>query len=229
MNDRNLERKDSDKIVKNYRFLLFDMDGTLADTSEGVYAGLDYAIQKLCLRQLSESEKHMFLGPPLKTTFIRVYSMTEKEAEQATAAFREYYSRDGVLQCSPYPGIRETLEQLYQSDYKLFVATSKPTPFAEAIVKKFCLNGIFAAVIGSNLDNTRSKKAEIIQYILDNYCEQEKRYCLMVGDTKNDIDGANECSIDSAGVLYGFGTREELIISNATYIITTPSELLNIV
>ena len=211
---------------KTYSCLLFDMDGTIADTSEGIYNGLRYMARKLGLAELSEDVMHTFLGPPLGPSLMRAYGMSEEEANDAVSVFREYYSKTGVMECSPYPGFCETVRKLSEAGVMIFVATSKPTPFAENIAAKFGIKDYFTEVVGSNLDNTRTKKHEVIQYILDNY-DVSKADCLMIGDKHNDVDGAKACGIDSLGVPYGFGSREELEGAGATYLVDTPEEILS--
>ena len=213
----------SDK--KTYPCLLFDMDGTIADTSEGIYKGLRYMAGKLGIEELPEDVMHTFLGPPLTGSLMKAYGMTEDAAVEAVRVYREYYSVTGVMECNPYPGFCETVKKLADNGVKIFVATSKPTPFAEKIVEKFGLGDCFTAVIGSNIDNTRSKKAEVIQYILDTY-GLDKNECLMIGDKSNDIDGAKACGIDSLAVTYGFGSLEELEDAGPTYIVGSPEEIL---
>ena len=214
----------SDKKI--YSCLLFDMDGTIADTSEGIYNGLRYMALKIGIPALSEDVMHTFLGPPLVGSLMKAYSMTEEEAVVAVKIYREYYSKTGVMECSPYPGFCETVKKLADSGVKLYVATSKPTPFAEQIVEKFGLGDCFTAVIGSNIDNTRSKKAEVIQYILDTY-GLDKSDCLMIGDKSNDIDGAKTCGIDSLGVTYGFGSIEEIEGAGPNFIVAAPEDILS--
>lgn len=210
---------------KTYSCLLFDMDGTIADTSEGIYNGLRYMALKIGIPALPEDVMHTFLGPPLIGSLMRAYGMTEDEAVVAVKIYREYYSKTGVMECNPYPGFCEMVRALKDAGVKVFVATSKPTPFAEQIVEKFGIKDCFVAVIGSNIDNTRTKKAEVIQYILDTY-GLDKEDCLMIGDKSNDIDGARACGIDSLGVTYGFGSVEEIEGANPTYTVASPEQIL---
>lgn len=210
---------------KRYDCLLFDMDGTVADTSEGITAGLEYAVRQLNLRNLTGEQERSFLGPPLKKSFMDVYGMNDEEAAGAVSVFRKYYSAKGLMQCSPYPGLCETIRKLHAEGTRLFVATSKPTPFAQKIVEKFGITDCFDAVAGSNLDNSRGRKSDIIRYVIDSCPGGGELSWLMVGDTFNDIEGARECGIDSLGVTYGYGTREELIHAGATYIIDAPEQI----
>lgn len=199
----------------SYQYLLFDFDGTLVDTSEGILKSVKYAQTKLGLRELSHDQLVSFIGPPLKESFIRYYSMTDNDAEDAVNAFREYYSTEGVHQCALYPHVDEVLNALCADQKTLFVATSKPTKFAKMIADRFKISAYFREIVGSNLDNTREKKKEVIQYILNQYPDVDKSEFVMIGDTLNDIDGAHSCGIKAIGVTYGFGTDESLKTAEA--------------
>ena len=195
--------------MSQYKYLLFDMDGTLVNSAIGILAAVQYTQARLCLPVLEQKALVSFLGPPLKTSFQSAYSMDEASAIAATDVFREYYSAKGRFECKLYPGIKENLARWQQKGYALYVATSKPTVFARQIAEQLGIYGYFVDVVGSNLDNTRSCKQDVIQYILEQVPAPKTSF-LMIGDKSHDIIGAKACGIDSVGVTYGFGSYEEL-------------------
>lgn len=211
---------------KTYSYLLFDLDGTIADSSKGIFNGLRYMAAELGLSELPEPVMRRFLGPPLLSSLETEYGITGDKALEGINAYREYYSVTGLMECAPYPGICTTIKELGISPTKLFVATSKPTPFAEKIIDSFGLTDCFTAVVGSNLDNTRTKKAEVVSFILDTY-DLAKHECLMIGDRDSDIIGANKCGVDSLGITYGYGSIEELKSAGATFIAERPEDILS--
>lgn len=194
----------------SYKYVLFDFDGTLADTSEGILAAVRYAQEKLKLEDLTQEHMQSFIGPPLKRSFAAHYKMDDEEAESAVKVFREYYAREGVYQCELYAYVPDVLRELCSQGLVLYVATSKPTKYAQEIADRLHIAEFFEEIVGSNLDNTRDKKREIIQYILDKNKHVPLTDFVMIGDTYNDVNGAKICGIDSIGVTYGFGAEKDL-------------------
>lgn len=211
-------------ILNKYKNILFDFDGTLFDTGEGIINAVKYTIDKLKLKSIDRETIKRFVGPPLVESFMNVYGFDKEYATLCAKTFREYYSQKGLYECSPYDGIKNFLLGLKDRGYQLFVATSKPTVFAKDILKRNSMDNIFIDVVGSNLDNTRSKKGEIIEYTINNY-HLNKKETIMVGDKSNDIIGAKNNNIDSIGVLYGYGDYKELEGAGATYIVNGLEEL----
>lgn len=214
-------------VLKKYKNILFDFDGTLFDTGEGIINAVKYTIDKLKLKSIDKETIKRFVGPPLVESFMNVYGFDKEYATLCAKTFREYYSQKGLFECSPYNGIKNALLELKDNGYLLFIATSKPTVFAKDILVRNNMDNIFVDVIGSNLDNSRSKKAEIIECVIDNY-HLNKIETIMIGDKSNDIVGANNNSIDSVGVLYGYGDYQELAKEKATYIVDDIVALRNL-
>ncbi|MDR4362770.1 HAD-IA family hydrolase, partial [Bacillus anthracis] len=157
-----------------------------------------------------------FIGPPIQQSFVERYNMNEGEVERAVFYFREYLKQRGLLENNIYEGIPILLKQLKDTGNRLFIATSKPTIFAEQVIEHFQLTNYFEDIIGSNLDGTRIKKEEIIAHILQTNEELNKEEIVMIGDRKHDIIGANQNGIASIGVLYGYGSETELTEVGAT-------------
>ncbi len=208
-----------------YTTYLFDLDGTLTDPKEGIVNSVLYALKKVGIEELHISELDSFIGPPIQQSFVERYNMNEGEVERAVFYFREYLKQRGLLENNIYEGIPILLKQLKDTGNRLFIATSKPTIFAEQVIEHFQLTNYFEDIIGSNLDGTRIKKEEIIAHILQTNEELNKEEIVMIGDRKHDIIGANQNGIASIGVLYGYGSETELTEVGATHIAIDVKEL----
>lgn len=208
----------------SYKFVLFDLDGTISDPRLGIVHSVQYAAKKMKLRDVQAAEVEAHIGPPLQETFAEVFGLDEAETLSMIKFYREYFKKTGMFENVLYPGILELLETL-KSNKRLVVATSKPTEFAQKIVSYFQIDPFFELVVGSNLDGTRTTKAEIIRYILEQYGEYNREDFVMIGDRKQDIHGAFHNGIDSIGVTYGFGSPAELMDAHPSHIVDTVSEL----
>jgi phosphoglycolate phosphatase len=209
--------------LKPYNYILFDLDGTLTDPQEGIINSIQYALNRFGLKK-EDHELIQYIGPPLHHSFREIFG-TEEKAFKAIEVYREYYSEKGIFENLVYPGMLELLNDLAIKNKILFVATSKPTIYAEKIVKHYHLAHHFKAVIGSNLDGSHTDKKEIIQTILDIIPEADRKKILMIGDRKFDIIGAKYHGIDCAAVTFGYGTIDELQKEEPAYIINTIEEL----
>ena len=207
--------------------ILFDLDGTLTDPKVGIINSILYALQKLDIVEESVDELDSFIGPPLRNSFLTRYHLSEFQADKAVSFYREYFTEKGLFENVLYPGIADVLGSLHTKGFQLFVATSKPTVFADQILKHFDLDRYFTSVIGSNLDHSRSDKSEIISYALSEYCLSQDR-SVMVGDKKHDIIGAKNNCIKSIGVTYGYGSLQELLSQQPDLIIHDCVELKSV-
>ncbi|WP_026673236.1 HAD family hydrolase [Alkalihalobacterium bogoriense] len=208
-----------------YKFILFDLDGTLTDPKIGITSSVHYALTKMGIKDIDLSSLTAFIGPPLQESFQLFYSFQREQVQEAIHFYRERFVQKGIYENEMYSGIERLLSHLKTLGYTLIVATSKPTEFAIKIVEYFKIDRYFDMVIGSHLDGRRTSKAEIIQFILDSYDQENKAEFIMVGDRKHDIIGAHQCGIDSLGVLYGYGTEEELRGVEPTYIARNIEEI----
>lgn len=214
--------------MNKYTHVLFDLDGTLTDPGEGITNSVIYALGKYDISVNDRSELYKFIGPPLVESFKEFYGFSPEKAWQAVEFYREYFGDKGLYENCVYNGIREVLNKLNANGVKLYVATSKPTVYTLKILEKFQLLEYFEIVSGSAMDEKNSDKATIIKYAVEKGCIPCEQ-ALMVGDRKFDILGAKANNMDSVGVLFGYGDKEELTQAEATYIVETPEELLNIV
>jgi len=210
--------------MRKLRNILFDLDGTIIDPKEGIINSIIYSLDKMGLEEKETEQLRKFIGPPLVDSYIKYYNLNIEQANKAVSFYREYYSKKGIYQNGLYDNVKEMLLELKDLGYNLFIATSKPTFFAGKIIDFYGINHLFEEVIGSNLDNTRKDKFEIIKFILHKY-NLEKSQTIMIGDTKFDIVGAKKNNIKAIGVTYGYGTQRELEKEEAEFIIENIKEL----
>lgn len=198
--------------------LLFDLDGTLTDPKTGITRSVQFALSSFGITVAEPDSLCGFIGPPLKDSFMHFYGMSDEDAVLAVAKYREYYAQRGIFENVVYPGISQMLSALQNAGKRMFLATSKPTVYAEKILHHFGLDPYFEFVSGSNLDLTRCDKAEVISYALE-HTGISPSGSVMVGDRFHDIIGAKKNGLEAAGVLYGYGSREELMRHGAEYIV----------
>ena len=206
--------------------LLFDLDGTLTDPFEGITKCIQFAFKTLD-RPIPASETLRWcIGPPLKQSFKKLLSTDdERLSEKALALYRERFGTKGLYENKPYKGISDLLAMLVAQQNTLFVATAKPTIYAEKIIANFGLSPYFKQVFGSELDGTRTDKSELISHILQKESIPASQ-AVMIGDRKHDIQGAKTNGLQCIGVLWGYGDRKELEMAGADRLITTPLDLI---
>ncbi|MBQ5999183.1 MAG: HAD-IA family hydrolase [Treponema sp.] len=207
-------------------YVFFDLDGTLTDSQPGIYDSLRIMLGHFGITKTDEELKP-FLGPALWDSLPMYCGFTHEQCKEAVKVFREHYFSKGIYNNRVYDGIVPLLEELKAAGKKLVIATGKPTEQAEIVVNHFDLAKYFDFIAGSSLDTSRSKKSQVIAYALQNlnFGENDKRRILMVGDRKNDIDGAHENGLKVAAVLYGYGSRPEFEKAGADYIVDSVAEL----
>lgn len=208
------------------KYLLFDLDGTLTDPVEGITNSVIYALERFNICVHDRRELYPYIGPPLTDSFMRCHGLTSEQAVQALAYYREYFGDKGMFENAPYDGIAELLETLRDRGYTLLIATSKPEEFTVQILQHFSLNRYFSFVAGNTLDESRPTKASVIAYLRERYPDIAADNALMIGDRKYDVEGATQNGLPSIGVLYGYGSREELEAAGATAIAENLKELL---
>lgn len=211
-----------------YHNLFFDLDGTLADTEESILLSLQYALSQMGIEETDKQVLRAFIGPPLKDVFVSHYGMSEETALETLAHYRAYYGNGGLYKVQLFPGIETLLRRLYREGVRLFVATSKPEIYAQKILTHLGVADLFAEIAGSMLDNTRSKKHEVIRYLLERYPDTVGDV-LMIGDKIHDLNGAEACGIPAAGVLYGYGSVAELSGGKSLALVKNAEELYRFV
>ncbi|MBQ7833469.1 MAG: HAD hydrolase-like protein [Lachnospiraceae bacterium] len=211
-----------------YRYVLFDLDGTLTDSREGICKSVQYALVKVGRPAPELKELECFIGPPLKTSFREFYNIVGEEADRAVAFYRERYSDVGKYENMPYEGIADMLQAVRDAGYILAVASSKPELYVEDILKHFDLYDYFHHVVGSDMEGKRGEKEDVIEEVfrrMDLDEAKRKELAIMVGDRHFDINGAKHFGLDSVGVTYGFAKDNELTEAGATYVVDTVKEL----
>ena len=207
-----------------YRYILFDLDGTLSDPKVGICTSFQYALSKLGIDEPDIDKLEPVIGPPLKESFANMYNLGEEEIQQGITYYRERYSDVGKFENEIYPGIPELLRDLKKKDRVVAVSSSKPTVYVEEILEHFGIREYFDYVVGALLDGTRDKKEDIINETIRQMfdgAEPDYDEIVMVGDRKYDIEAAINVGISNIGVTYGYGSREELEEAGATKIVNT--------
>ena len=213
--------------ISNYKYLFFDLDGTLTQSEFGIIDSVLYALNKLGIEESDREKLKKFIGPPLFDSFSNYYHMDQQKADEAVRLYREIYEVKGVYNQPLYEGIKGVLERLTKDGFTLLVVTSKPTEMAEIVLKHDGIREYFKDVIGPSRAERHSEKEYLIRTAIDLLGEYSEiaPLSLMIGDRHYDIEGAVRAGIDSMGVLYGYGSREELEGAGATYIVETPEEI----
>lgn len=206
--------------------ILFDLDGTLTESGEGIINCVQYALEKLGKKEEHPENLQCFIGPPLKEQFMKYAGLGEEEGEKAVVYYRERYTTTGIFENRLYPKIPELLELLKINNKILAVASSKPEVYVKQILEHFQIADYFTAIVGSELDGRRTEKAEVIEEALRRmHLEEERDKVLMVGDRSHDVQGAIRCGLQCIGVAYGYGSREELEKAGAVYIADSVEDL----
>ncbi|MFQ6866690.1 HAD family hydrolase [Blautia sp.] len=194
-----------------YRAILFDLDGTLTQSGEGITKSVQYALEKLGKPEPDLKKLEVFVGPPLLQQFMKYAGLDEETAVKAVEYYRERYTDVGIFENRPYPGVEEMLEGLKRKGYILAVASSKPERFVHRILDHFHLTGYFQEIVGSEMNGGRTSKAEVIEEALSRlHMSVCRKDVIMVGDKEHDVLGAREAGISCVAVSYGYGTEEEL-------------------
>ena len=203
---------------------LFDLDGTLVDSSGAIHAAVAYALQRLGCPCPPEFAIATWIGTPLIDIFREAFGVVGEPAEQAIAHYREYYDKQAQTGTRVYDRVTDTLEGLCAAGIELFVATVKPSPIADKVLHDMGLKRYFRGVAGSSMDHARRDKADIIRHTLQQY-GLEAGHSVMVGDRAQDISGARQNGLYAVGVTYGFGSIEELIAASPDHLVDCLSEI----
>ncbi|MCR5703126.1 MAG: HAD hydrolase-like protein [Eubacterium sp.] len=209
-----------------FKTIIFDLDGTLTDSAPGILNSAMYALEKMGIDDIKRESLYSFIGPPLMDSFRAQFQMSEEDARKSVNYYREYYRNKGVLEVALYPGMKEVLAALKEKGYCIMMGTSKPEVFANQIANHLEIDSYFDLIAGANLEGTRDQKVDVLKYGLEKIGTNNPAEILMVGDRKFDVLGAKKLSIDTLGVLYGYGNREELQKAGAKWIVESPVEIL---
>ena len=211
-----------------YETVIFDLDGTLIDSAEGIMNSFAYTFKKLGLPVPSKEEMGVFIGPPLLYSFETICGLGKERAVGAVEIYREYFGKYGVNQNTVYAGAENMLAELRGRGKTLLLATSKYELYALQILESLDMAKYFSFIAGSLKDGARGTKAEVISYVLKE-TGAEKESAVMVGDRMHDTAGAREAGVDSIGALWGYGSLGELCDGGASHIANAPEDVIKIV
>lgn len=211
--------------MEKYRYILFDLDGTLTDPMVGITSSVRYALSHFGIAVDNLRSLCPFIGPPLADSFREFYGFSEQEIAVAVEKYREYFAARGIFQNEIYPGIRELLSELKGAGRTIVLATSKPEEFAGRILGHFGIDGYFDFVGAASMDGRRSAKGDVVRHVLASRGIGPGDGAVMVGDRRYDITGAHDNGIPAVGVLYGYGSREELSEAGADHLARDIGEL----
>ena len=210
------------------KYVLFDLDGTLTDSREGIVNSIVYMLDYYQIAIQDRAGLQPWLGPPLKESLMKYCGFTEKKALEGVAVYREYFDRQGIFENKVYPDVEEMLRSLREEGYQLLVATSKPETAAVRVLEHFDLAEYFTYIGGATLDDSRVRKGDVIRYVLKACRIEEKAQAIMVGDREHDVQGAKENGLEVAGVIYGYGSWDELTGAGADYLVSKPMDLVKL-
>ena len=233
--------------MHKYQFILFDLDGTVTDSGPGIMNAARRALLRYNIEDADPERLRLFVGPPLDKSFIERYGFSEEDAWKAIGYFREYYNDKGIFENSVYPGMEELLSGLKERGYTVAIASSKPQVMIHKVLGHFDIEKYFDVIVGCELDGTRSTKSEVVQEVLSQLAtlavekglftekdtidtepaESVKQHAIMIGDRCYDAEGAHALGLPCIGILYGYGSREEMEQAKADYILETVKDLEN--
>lgn len=208
------------------KVLLFDLDGTLTESGEGIIRSVQYALDKFGIVENDMEKLRRFVGPPLVDSFMKHYGFTHEDALKAVDIYRERFGKVGIFENALYPGADQMLAKLKEAGYMLAVASSKPEHYVQQILEYFKIAEFFDEVVGATMDEKRTSKTEVLEEVLRRLeLHEQKEEILMVGDTELDIRGAKDHGIDCVAVTYGYGDLEKMKAEKPLKIVDSVSEL----
>lgn len=211
--------------MKKYDVIIFDLDGTLSNSKEGITKSVQYALEKVGISESDLNKLEHFIGPPLKDELMKTYDMTEEAAMQSVADYRERYTPIGLYETESYPGTEYMLQKLKTKGKYIAMATSKPQEMAEEVLRYLKIDGYFDCVMGAELRGPRQSKQSVLEALFEKLPIKDKNKYIMIGDTCFDVDGAKAVGVETIGVSFGFGDTNEMKEHGAIAIVDTMEEL----
>lgn len=209
-------------------YILFDLDGTVTDSQLGIKNSVAYALNYFGINVDNMEDLNKYIGPPLRQSFINFAGLSEENSHIGMTKYREYYEPKGIFENELYSGIVDLFEKLKINNKKIVLATSKPWIYAEIILEHFNIKKYFDFVAGSELNGVRTNKADVIKYAIDKF-NIDIDNAVMIGDREHDILGAKYNGVKTIGVLYGFGSKEELENAGVDYIAENTKDIYDII
>lgn len=209
--------------------ILLDLDGTIIDSSPGIFRCFRAALTELGLPDKTDEELSAMIGPPLSYGMSRLISSDDNEAvERAVTLYRKHYGAGGMFEVVVYPGIEDSIRDFHKAGKKIFCVTGKAKPFAEKILEHIGILPVMSGVYGPGLDGRNTEKADLLKLLLADE-KVKPSECVMVGDRKFDVEGALICGVRTVGVTWGFGSRDELVSAGAENIADSAEKLFETV
>ena len=199
--------------------ILFDLDGTLIDSSEGITRSAQYALAHYGIDEPDLKKIYFFIGPPLMNTFMNHYGFSKEKAVEAVAVYRERYQDTGIFECSLYPGVKECIEELKKRGYMIGMASSKPEESCKRILEHFGILELFDDVVGATFDGKIDTKEEVLNEVMRRWSDITREEMCLIGDTMFDIEGANKVAVPSIAVSFGFGNVDEMLKAGAKTVV----------
>ena len=215
--------------MRKYDYVIFDFDGTVTDTGEGILKSLQYSFEQMGDPVPDLSDLKKFIGPPIHYSFVTFYGVKEEDVGKYIEKYRERYRKIGIYECCLYDGMLDTLKTLKENGVKIGIASSKPISLIYDVMNYLKITELFDAVVGTQFDDSNhSGKKDLVLQSMAELGADDKSRVLMVGDRYFDIDGAAGAGVDSCGVLFGYGNEQEFKEHGATYIVATAQEITDI-
>lgn len=190
--------------------ILFDLDGTLIDSSEGIIKSVLYTLDFYGIKEPDISKLYQFIGPPLSESFEKFYGFSPEKAYEAVQKYRERYNKTGIFECRLYPGVESCIRTLKEKGYRIGMASSKPEISCRRILEHFGILELFDDVVGATFDGTRDKKSEVLEEVMRRWSHIPKSDMCLIGDTMFDVEGAKELEIPCLAVSFGFGDVDKM-------------------
>lgn len=211
-----------------YQHLFFDLDGTLVDSQEGIQNAICHAMDAMGISRDKLGDIKRYIGPPLVVSFTKYWDLDEAGGNEAVRRYREYYSEKGWCEVRVYDGMEQTLETLQKAGAGLYVVTSKPTVYAEKILRHYGLAPYFKTICGVDFNHDQEKKQDLLQSVMDQHGIKNLDVCTMIGDRSYDMEAAKSVGTAAIGALFGFGSEQELKETGADYLAQIPLDILKI-
>lgn len=216
--------------MSRFDYVIFDFDGTVADTGEGILKSLQYSFIAMGDPAPELSDLKKFIGPPVYYSYTHFYDISEDKVDLYVKKYRERYREKGIFESKVYPGLKELLVSLKEKNIKVGIASSKPESLIYSVGDYLGITEMFDVIVGVKSDNSKhSTKAGLITQAMDDMGGTDKSKVLMVGDRCFDIDGAHQAGVKCCGALWGYGDKEEFMEHKADFIIEKPEEIINLI
>lgn len=213
-------------MTNGYKYIFWDMDGTIINSYPGIMESFDYALAHFGMIETDMDKRRQVIGPPLRVTFSALWGMDKEQTEVAVAKYREHYNAGAMFNCSVYDGVEVAMDAFRKAGYIQVITTSKPEHMCKQILGKFDLVVKMDEIVGASLDGRIDTKEQVLEEAFRRLGDPDPSQIVLIGDTKYDAIGAKSVGIDCIGITYGFGTQQELEAHGAIQIFDTINEVM---